>query len=452
MYLFRFIFELILFFTIEAFGQPQQQPATSLFGQTNNAQANTSLFGQPSTSGFGAAKQPGFGFTGGQPTSLFAQPATSTANTGFGTTFGNTATSAFGQSQVATGANGTAIAKYQPHAGTDTLVKNGQTNSVNTRQHCITAMKEYESKCLEELRIEDYMANRKGPQAGAAPPLFGTNTSATGLFGAPSSQPQSTGLFGQQPPNTLGGFGAQNTAFGQPSAFGQAQPAPSNMFGKPNNTFGQATTGFGQPQAAAGGLFGKSFTTPATSANTGFTGFGNTTANATNPFGAKPFGQPAAGGIFGQTQAPAAGSTFGQPSAFGGFGTAAPTATSQPAPLFGPTTNTGGTLFGGGLTSSAPNTAFGGFGTVTNTAAGGLFGQKPSTGFGTPSAFGAPTSSAASGFGLGNFGTATTTGFGSFGQSNTFKPAATGFTGFGTQSAAPQLGGGLGLGSNLAGL
>ena len=30
-------------------------------------------------------------------------------------------------------------------------------------------MREYEGKCSEELRVEDYSLGRKGPQAGAAP-------------------------------------------------------------------------------------------------------------------------------------------------------------------------------------------------------------------------------------------------------------------------------------------
>lgn len=83
---------------------------------------------------------------------------------------------------------------------------------------------------------------------------------------------------------------------------------------------------------------------------------------------------------------------------------------------------------------------------------GGLFGQKPATGFG--SAFGAPTSTATSGFGgLGTFTPAAGSAFGSFNQTNTFKPAATGFTGFGAQAtAAPTFNSGLGIGSTQMGL
>lgn len=395
---------------------------------------------------------------------MFGQPTTSTASAGFGT-FGGGSTSAFGQVQPS--ANGTAIAKYQPHSGTDTLLKNGQTNSVNTRQHCITAMKEYEAKCLEELRMEDYMANRKGPQAGMAPP--GMATANTGLFGAPApsanpfgaatSQPQSTGLFGQAAPptNTLGGFGSNTfgspqSSFGsQPSAFGQPQNTNS-LFPKPANSFGQPQSSFGQPQQnnGAGGLFGKPFAAPAvTSAPTGF-GFGN--ANNASPFGAKPFGQQAAGGLFGQTPAATA-PGFGQQTSFGGFGAPAPPTSQQS--LFGGTGTSTGTFFGG-ITSSAPSTGFG-FGAPTNTSAGGgLFGQKPAAGFGATPGFGGATSTANTGFGLGAFGApaAPSSGFGTFGATNTFsKPAVPSFGGFGATNTAPTLGGGFGLNSGgFAGL
>lgn len=414
-----------------AFAQ-QQQANNTLFGSSLQ-QNKPSIFGQPSTSAFGATKPTGaFGFGSPQPqTSLFGQASTSTtANTSFGG-FGTNATSgglfgsasatpAFGQSQQ-TGANGSAIVKYQPLHGTDTLMKGGQSSTVNTKQHCITAMKEYEGKSLEEIRIEDYTANRKGPQAGVIPRssggLFGaTAPTGGGLFGAPASQP-STGLFGQQQPaaNTLGGFGtpaANNTlgGFGQPqgSAFGQATPAQST------------------------GLFGKSFATPATS--TAFGGFGTAAPANANLFGAKPFGQQS-GGLFGQTPQVSGGSTFGQQPAtgFSGFGQ---TAVNQPAPLFGSSATTANTGFGMG--TAAPNTGgFGSFGANTNAnTGGGLFPQKPATGFGAAPAFGAaPTSTA--------------TGFGSFGQPNTSgsifnntfnKTTATPYCGFGTQSTAPTLG------------
>lgn len=226
--------------------------------------------------GFGAPKPAGFGFNTNQ-TSLFGQPSTSTTNTGFGT-FGSTGTSAFCQPQTMSASNGTAIAKYQPHAGTDTLLKNGQTNNVSTRLNCVTAMKEYEPKSLEELRLEDYSANRKGPQAGGVQSggLFGSTPQNTSIFGAPVSQPQSTGLFGAQPTtNTLGGFGTNNAnTFGQTApAFG-AQNQATSLFNKP------ATAGFGQPsttfnQQPANNLFGaKPFGTPTTTATTGFSGFG----------------------------------------------------------------------------------------------------------------------------------------------------------------------------------
>lgn len=45
--------------------------------------------------------------------------------------------------------------------GTDIMVKNGVNQTINTRHQSITVMKEYETKIFEELRYEDYSANRK---------------------------------------------------------------------------------------------------------------------------------------------------------------------------------------------------------------------------------------------------------------------------------------------------
>lgn len=56
---------------------------------------------------------------------------------------------------------GTTI-KFNPVTGTDTMMKNGSAQSINTKHHSITCMKEYEGKSFEELRWEDYQANRKG--------------------------------------------------------------------------------------------------------------------------------------------------------------------------------------------------------------------------------------------------------------------------------------------------
>ena len=58
--------------------------------------------------------------------------------------------------------SGTTI-KFNPVAGTDTVVQKNVSSTINIKHNCITCMREYESKSLEELRFEDYLANRKGP-------------------------------------------------------------------------------------------------------------------------------------------------------------------------------------------------------------------------------------------------------------------------------------------------
>ncbi|XP_068154231.1 LOW QUALITY PROTEIN: nuclear pore complex protein Nup98-Nup96 [Drosophila tropicalis] len=425
--------------TFGAFAQPQQ--SSNIFG-ANQAQPNTSLFGQAAAPAFGAGKPAGLGISAfsqsaaAQPTSLFGQQAPVTSTTGFASfgqtapatttnVFGSGAASAFAQPQTpavgAAGVNpGTAVAKYSPSIGTDTLMKGGQPNNVNTKQHCITAMKEYELKSLEELRLEDYLNGRKGPQAGTAPGTgfgFGNATAATqpaagGLFGS-TAQPASTGLFGQAATENKGLFGA--------STFGQ--PATSSAFGAPaqQNSFLQKPFGA-----------------------TTNTGFAAPAADASNPFGAKPaFGQGST--LFGQTPATSAAPAFGQTTTgFGGFGTAA--AGTQQTSLFGaPAANDPNKpAFGLGATGTASSTGFGGFGstaTSTAVAGGGLFGAKPATSFAAP-AFGA-TSTANTGFG-GAFGmsnpVAGTAGVGAGGglfNSTLNKPATSAFGGFGTTAAAP---------------
>lgn len=287
-------------------------------------------------------------------------------------------------------------------------------------------MKEYETKSLEELRMEDYLVNRKGPQAGGT--TTGTTGAVTGgLFGGPPNQTApaaSGGLFGSTNTQTNTGlFGAQQNK----PLFGAAGTSTAGFGGgATSNQFGSTAGGFGTNTATnTGGLFGAKptgFGAMTTTSSTGFA-FNNTNTSTTNSGGlfgqqnqfgaaaaaAKPFGaaqpQQQAGGLFGQT-------TGAAPA----FGTAAPT------PAFGQT-------FG------APNA-----GQQTNQI--GLFGQQQNQNQAKPNAFGFGATPGATG-GFGSTATATTTPSFSFGgaANNAFgqaKPAGATSFGFGQPNAGGQ--------------
>lgn len=145
---------------------------------------------------------------------MFGQ--TGTTNTAGGGLFGATsAGGGFGQPGMNNQQGGTAIAKFQPPLETDTLMKGSTTSYVQTKQQCITFMKEYGEKSLEELRIEDYAANRKGPQPGTGG-MFGATQQGGGVFGSTMQQPATGSLFGAQPntQQTTGLFGSTANTLG----------------------------------------------------------------------------------------------------------------------------------------------------------------------------------------------------------------------------------------------
>jgi nuclear pore complex protein Nup98-Nup96 len=322
---------------------------------------------------------------------------------------------------------------------------------------------QYQNKSFEELRVEDYMQNRKLPQSGS----FGGTTggSTFGGFGqtnAAAAPATGGGLFGGGNTNTAGGFGATNTAttgfganannntstgFGANNTggglFGAAKPATGGgLFGNNAASSGTATGGFGATSGSGGGLFGN--TQP--QANTGSAfggGFGAGAAN-TNTTG---------GGLFGAQN----NATQAKP-AFGGFGATNTASTGTGA--FGQANNAqqpqqSGGLFGGGNTANAGSSLFGGqqnkpaggglFGASTTAATntgGGLFGntnnnnqQQQGTGFGQS------TNNTGGGlFGANNNNQTNNAGGGLFGNSQA-KPATGGL--FGASTTGTNTTGGL---------
>uniref|UniRef100_A0A667ZD82 Nuclear pore complex protein Nup98-Nup96 n=1 Tax=Myripristis murdjan TaxID=586833 RepID=A0A667ZD82_9TELE len=342
-------------FGSSTFTQPVTSSTSTGFGFGAASGTSTSLFGSTNTgTGGGLFSQQNSAFGANKPAS-FGSFGTSTSSGGlFGSTnttsnpFGGTSGSLFGGSGFsATQQPGTTL-KFNPPTGSDTMVKGGVTTSINTKHQCITAMKEYENKSLEELRLEDYQAGRKGP---SNPMAAGTG----GLFGAAAATPSTaTGLFGASATNTNFSFGQTKTNFG--TSTGGFGAATGSLFGT-------------QPQQQGSSLF-KPFGQTTTTQSTGFS-FGNTNT----------MGQPntSSMGLFGNTAASQAGGLFGataQTSTATGFGTG--------SGLFGQT-NTG---FGNVGTQSLFGNKTAGFGTTTTSAPSfgtgtGLFGNKPALTLGT---------------------------------------------------------------------
>lgn len=63
------------------------------------------------------------------------------------------ASGGFGTAASGSTTGGTTAVKFQPPDGTDSMIKNGQSQTVKTKHYCITAMKQYETKCLEVSKL-----------------------------------------------------------------------------------------------------------------------------------------------------------------------------------------------------------------------------------------------------------------------------------------------------------
>lgn len=441
-----------------------QPSGTGLFGsQQPQVSTTPSLFGT-STGATTTAASP---FAQGTSSGLFGQP-TSTGNAFQGATNQPT-TSIFGSSAGTTSGFGTSSGGNAQITGTKNIHWREETHrDVVGKIQAITVMPEVnQTKCIDELRWEDYRLGLGPNQQSMASQPFGS----TSLFPQAGSQ-QPSGPFGSSAvPSTTGPFGTTNTTgnfggglFGaqrsQPSTsndlFSSTQSTGGNLFGssmaqKPaTSLFGSSTTTptstglFGTQPASTlggfpgtssgGGLFGASSTPGTTlgqssllSSNTTATPFGSTTLNqpstasggSTSLFGTQPASTTTtSGGLFGSTQ-PGTGSLFGTPAGSGAGGTTAGTG------LFGAPSRTSG-IGGGSL--------FGSTGTGTSgTASGGLFGAPASSATAAtttaPSLFGSNSATSQQPQSTGLFGS-------TLGGAN--KPQTTSL--FGAPSTAPALG------------
>ncbi|KAF8743566.1 hypothetical protein AX14_002114 [Amanita brunnescens Koide BX004] len=365
----------------------------SLFGQNTTGQTGAGLFG--STTGqqqsggniFGTPGQPSlFGSSQQQPqqpaSSLFGNTqGNSTSGTGlFGSsTTGNTNSGGLfgsGQQQQSTGPFGTATGQ-QPPAGGNMF---GSTTQQQQQQQPSSGTSLFGQSQQQQPSSGTGLFGQTQQQQQPSGGLFGStttqqpSTSGTGLFGSSTTQqqPATGGLFGattqqQQQPATGGSLFGSTTQQQQPSTTGGLFGSTTQQPATAGGTLFGSTTQQQQP-STGGGLFGS--TTQQQQPSTGGSLFGASTTQqqqpATGMFGSTAQQQPATGGgpfgssttsgggLFGSKPA---GSLFGSitttpaPAMTGAglFGQAAQQQQQQPQQrpgLFGSTT--AGTLFGGG--------------------------------------------------------------------------------------------------------
>ncbi|XP_055355736.1 nuclear pore complex protein Nup98-Nup96-like [Paramacrobiotus metropolitanus] len=217
--------------------------------------------------------------------------------------------------------------KFAPVMGTDTVMKFGLNTNIQTKNFCISMMKEYEEqKSMEELRLEDYQANRKTGSASA--PSVGINIQTH----QPAASGGNNGSFIFAPSANQTSFvpSSDQHSSGQP-AVSESQSANLSFFGSPlgkpaaSQPPGTSTSVFGSPS-------GQPAVTPFFTGSSGatFGTFGSPAQNTTPGTSSGVFtGQPA--------PAAATGGLFAGGSIFGGsiFGGSVQPPRSQPSSNFG---------------------------------------------------------------------------------------------------------------------
>lgn len=355
-------------------------------------------------------------------------------NTSFGSPSFTTAP-AFGGPVVPSGTT----MRFVPFQGTDTVQKAGSgvgATSITTVHQNICAMKEYESKSVDELRLEDYVANRKVRQTpagfGSSPfgqmqpqtsftssPFGATQQPSGSLFGANNNQP-STSLFGQPTQNQTGGlFGQNNTS----NIFGANMNKPATTVASSPFTMGSpfgASTSTANNQSSFSSIFNKP-AQPQTGMGTTSLFGANTSQPSTNLFGqptqnqtTSVFGQPQTTNMFGSNMNKPATTVASSPFSINSpFGATTSTANNQSSfnNIFNkpaqPQTGLG-TISSFGAPTSQPSTSL--FGQSTQPQAGGLFGQTSSSNLFNSTMNKPATTVASSPFGISSpFGVTTST-------------------------------------------